>query len=137
MTSGPEDVESTRPHGVELIERERQRQMAVEKWTPEHDDEHVRGELLDAGLSYVLSAINVGHPAMLTPPSEWPWDEVSWKPSGDVVCDLVKAGALIAAEIDRLQRRAEMQAGMRMGADAEEPDPESPAGEGSAGSVQG
>lgn len=29
-----------------------------------------------------------------------------WEPTGDPVRDLVKAGAMIAAEIDRLQRRA-------------------------------
>lgn len=35
-------------------------------------------------------------------PDEWPWDPSWWKPSPDVVSNLVKAGALIAAEIDRL-----------------------------------
>jgi hypothetical protein len=34
----------------------------------------------------------------------WPWDNKYWKPSEDKVRNLVKAGALIAAEIDRLQR---------------------------------
>jgi hypothetical protein len=33
----------------------------------------------------------------------WPWDQKWWKPSDDPVKNLVKAGALIAAEIDRLQ----------------------------------
>lgn len=36
-------------------------------------------------------------------PSGWPFDPPSWKP-GDRVRELVKAGALIAAEIDRLIR---------------------------------
>jgi hypothetical protein len=35
----------------------------------------------------------------------WPWDPSWWKPSPDPIRNLVKAGALIAAEIDRLQRR--------------------------------
>jgi hypothetical protein len=35
----------------------------------------------------------------------WPWDAEWWKPSPDSVRNLVKAGALIAAEIDRLQRK--------------------------------
>lgn len=39
--------------------------------------------------------------------NEWPWDEASWKPDNDPVRTLVKAGALIAAEIDRELRRAE------------------------------
>jgi hypothetical protein len=33
----------------------------------------------------------------------WPWDMKWWKPSDDPIKNLVKAGALIAAEIDRLQ----------------------------------
>lgn len=37
----------------------------------------------------------------------WPWRDEDWKPSNDRVANLVKAGALIAAEIDRLQRSAE------------------------------
>jgi len=34
----------------------------------------------------------------------WPWEREAWKPSEDPIRNLVKAGALIAAEIDRLQR---------------------------------
>ena len=33
----------------------------------------------------------------------WPWDKKWWKPSDDPIKNLIKAGALIAAEIDRLQ----------------------------------
>lgn len=33
----------------------------------------------------------------------WPWDAKWWKPSDDPIKNLVKSGALIAAEIDRLQ----------------------------------
>lgn len=35
----------------------------------------------------------------------WPWSLNWWKPSSDPIKDLVKAGALIAAEIDRLQNQ--------------------------------
>jgi hypothetical protein len=35
---------------------------------------------------------------------DWPWSKKWWKPSSDPIRNLVKAGALIAAEIDRLQR---------------------------------
>ena len=51
--------------GAELIAVERRRQVAVdgEDYTAEHDDEHDKGELIDAGLSYIYAAINVGHPA--------------------------------------------------------------------------
>ncbi len=90
--------------GAELIAEERTRQIEVEGWTPQTDDRHQRGELLDAALSYSRVAINVGHPAMNNPPREWPWASCWWKPSPDKVRNLVKMGALIAAEIDRLQR---------------------------------
>jgi len=40
-------------------------------------------------------------------PTMWPWHQGWWKPSpNDRIRELVKAGALIAAEIDRLQRGA-------------------------------
>lgn len=34
----------------------------------------------------------------------WPFNRKEWKPSSDPIRNLVKAGALIAAEIDRLHR---------------------------------
>jgi hypothetical protein len=38
-------------------------------------------------------------------PKHWPWDLNSWKPSPDNrIKELVKAGALVVAEIERLQR---------------------------------
>ena len=39
-------------------------------------------------------------------PDDWPWSDKWWKPK-DKIRDLVRAGALIAAEIDRLQRLKE------------------------------
>ena len=35
-------------------------------------------------------------------PKSWPWEKSWWK-SGARLNDLIKAGALIAAEIDRMQ----------------------------------
>jgi hypothetical protein len=90
--------------GAELIAAERQRQIEVEGWTLEHDDiAHDTGALLEAARSYLWVAAppSLGRPA---PPTGWPWDRASWKPSVDPIRNLVKAGALIAAEIDRLQR---------------------------------
>lgn len=42
--------------GVELIAEERQRQMDVEGWTPEHDDKHQRDEMNIAARCYATSA---------------------------------------------------------------------------------
>jgi hypothetical protein len=87
--------------GVELITAERQRQVTQEGWTSEHDDEHRDGELCLAALCYAQSALYGKH--LLGRRALWPWGEVAWKPKSPVE-DLVRAGALIAAEIDRLQR---------------------------------
>lgn len=83
---------------------ERERQMAQEGWTPVHDDEHIAGELSDAAGCYALGQ-----------PIRWPWTEThplmgvmahhGWKPK-DLRSNLVRAGALILAEIERLDRKA-------------------------------
>lgn len=94
--------------GIERIAAERARQISVEGWTPENDDQYRTGELIDAGLSYAYGAINVTHPALEAVPKEWPWDPQWWKPSEDPVRNLEKAGALFAAEIDRILRIREI-----------------------------
>lgn len=88
--------------GVDLIAAERKRQVEVEGWTAEHDAEHRHFELTRAALCYAEAAWSqeMGlNPQM----GEWPWDRSSWRPSDDPIHNLAKAGALIAAEIDRLQ----------------------------------
>lgn len=93
--------------GTELIDDERARQIAKEGWTPEHDDEHDEGELSRAAACYATPTDHRRYYAsadpMTDPPADWPWDPEWWKPK-DRIRDLVRAGALIAAEIDRLQR---------------------------------
>lgn len=81
---------------------ERRRQVEAEGWTPEHDDEHARGEIALAAACYALSAVGVrgGDNAQLR---FWPWDDDWWRPSTPRR-DLIKAGALILAEIERLDR---------------------------------
>lgn len=101
--------------GVHRIHEERIRQTEAEGWTSEHDDGHADGDLASAARCYVWAASictlwrNEGHadgPSTLlaAPPSDWPWAPEWWKPSDDPIRNLEKAGALIAAEIDRLGR---------------------------------
>lgn len=93
--------------GAERIAAERQRQIEQEGWTPQHDDEHANGELLGAALAY---AVQVAQPAKGgRPVGWWPkrWAMSWWKPSEDPIRNLEKAGALIAAEIDRQLRARE------------------------------
>lgn len=80
---------------------ERQRQRSVEGWTTEHDDAYQNNELADAAACYAIHANNQG----FSTPAHWPWDPEWWKQSG-ARRDLVKAGALILAEIERIDRAA-------------------------------
>lgn len=89
--------------GVELIAAERERQIGL-GWQPSHDDEHTDMELSRAAGAYVFAAVLVNSGLNPNRPPEWPWEPKWWKPSDDPIRNLTKAGALIAAEIDRIQR---------------------------------
>jgi hypothetical protein len=92
------------PNGSEMIAQERDRQVRVEGWTTEHDDQHANDSLAIAGACYALRAYHAGNPSEVCGiPKEWPWEPQYWKPASRIRM-LVKAGALIAAEIDRLLR---------------------------------
>lgn len=91
---------------------ERRRQVSVEGWTPEHDDSHKNGDLALAAACYASNAASwlrhgqtMPHVKYrdLSPGSRWPWQAKWWKPTNERR-DLVKAAALILAEIERLDR---------------------------------
>lgn len=108
--------------GVALIAAERHRQLTVKGFTTEHDDAHRLGELASAGACYALLGTRwAGAEALvggsLVRDILWPFDSEDFKPAeypdppytanihrDRHIRDLVKAGALIAAEIDRLER---------------------------------
>lgn len=104
---------------IKAIAAERARQIEKEGWSPEHDDNHSRGELARAAACYALQAAQRSDE---TPYEDrpgrrrwrrthlvivrfWPWGWGWWKPV-DRQRDLEKAGALIAAELDRVIRAA-------------------------------
>lgn len=94
--------------GAELIAAERQRQIDAEGYGPGHDDDLTTCDLTLAGIAYAVDSLDP-HPLRRGDAywEWWPWSRESWKPTGDRVADLTKAGALIAAEIDReLRKRA-------------------------------
>jgi hypothetical protein len=97
--------------GALAIIAERRRQIEGEGWTAEHDDkQHETGELAMAGAAYVFGAVNAfGAFPGDKPPVFWPWSREWWKPQ-DYRRDLVRAGALILAEIDRHDRNRKPQA---------------------------
>ena len=104
---------------LELISMERTRQVFQEGFTPEHDDQYTGHELSLAAIAYAKHAaergwiigenprpdlgIGLDRYASEKAPDEWPWEKKWWKPTTPIR-DLVKAGALIVAEIERLQR---------------------------------
>lgn len=94
---------------IEKVAAERRRQIEVEGWTPEHDDLHGDGELAAAGACYAIKAAmpqNDFRFAIGYPPPYWPgWATKWWKPT-DRRRDLIKAAALIIAEIERIERAA-------------------------------
>lgn len=91
--------------GIELIAEERARQVAKEGWTPEHDDGHDDNELTMAAAAYALQGVFSSWHGV-EPRDFFPWVAEWWKPK-DRIRNLTRAGALIAAEIDRLQRAAD------------------------------
>lgn len=98
------------PTVLDEIVAERRRQVEVEGWTPEHDDaEHDAGEFAGAASAYALNAACVLHPLngtpMDQPPESWTFERAWWKPKSPRE-DLVRAGALILAEIEKMDREA-------------------------------
>jgi hypothetical protein len=88
------------------IENERLRQIAVEGWSPEHDDQHEDGELLRAAVFYYQYAARPDLPLAMRDdgaPVGWPWHARWWKPKG-TIRSLEIAGALARAEEDRRER---------------------------------
>lgn len=90
-------------NGIGLIAAERQRQIEVEGFRPHNDDSYVHDELIRAAIAYIEFRPGKRPDG---PPMGWPWNAEWWKPSDDLIRNYAKAGALIAAEIDRRQRLA-------------------------------
>lgn len=100
------------------IEAERARQIKQEGWSAEHDDYHTQGEIARAAAAYALGASYLLYDRQRrdflgewwcgehSPVRKlWPWEWQWFKPT-DNRRDLVKAGALIVAEIERIDRAA-------------------------------
>lgn len=92
-------------NGIDRISRERGRQVREEGFSKE-DDLHREDILAAAALCYVRTAYDVMviREADVAPihPKHWPMGYSEFKPTGDAIKDLSKAGALIAAAIDAI-----------------------------------
>lgn len=97
---------NTQTSALRDVIAERQRQVSEEGWTPEHDDEHDAGQMAVAAGCYALASfLNTRHSLNQIASRYWPWDWRWWKPKGQRE-DLIRAGALILAEIERIDRKA-------------------------------
>lgn len=103
--------------GAKLIAAERERQIVEEGYTAQHDAGHAPS-LVAAAVGYTVfqhvalqggmspeEAVDAG--GSIVPPG-WPWSSHFWKPTGDPIRDLTKAGALIAAALDSLIAESEV-----------------------------
>lgn len=93
---------SVRTAAVRDVLRERARQQKVEGWTLEHDDKHATGSMAVAAACYALE----GRHRDINARNLWRWTgwgSIWFKPK-DQRSNLIRAGALILAEIERLDR---------------------------------
>lgn len=99
MNIGPIEITD----GIAIIAAEWRKHRGHAGWNPPADN----GELAIAAACYVLAenARSYGRNHVDELPVKWPWPEEWWKPTpDDRIRELAKAGALIAAEIDRIKR---------------------------------
>lgn len=92
---------------VQDVVAERNRQISEEGWSPENDDDYRHHELAIAAACYAAPGAAEGFMPGEQPRGAildfWPWRRRFWKPK-DRRRDLVRAAALLIAEIERLDR---------------------------------
>jgi len=94
--------------GIEIISQERKRQIHFEGFDKAHDLKHGEDQLALAAAVYAIPADKRHKGPLSVTKTYWPFELYWFKPDetgtiGGRIKELAKAGALIAAEIDRLQ----------------------------------
>ena len=90
------------PQAARDVLVERQRQISAEGWTPERDDRYSSGDMASAAACYATQG-RYHYPEPGKPGPNWPWAAEWWKPA-DYRRNLIKAAALLLAEIERIDR---------------------------------
>lgn len=102
-------IEEIFSRGFDLIEAERTRQIVEEGWTPEHDQKlNYQKNLVLAAKAY-LDPQRQYMADVTSAPDVFPWERKWWKPKmqhglDGRISEIVKGGALILAEIDRVTK---------------------------------
>lgn len=111
LAPAQQDTKGEATDAVRDVLEERARQISVEGWTPESDDKYHCGDMASAAACYARQG-RYHFPEKGKPGPDWPWAAEWWKPS-TYRRNLEKAGALILAEIERIDRatQAERPAG--------------------------
>lgn len=92
-----------RANVVRDILKERIRQVVDEKFDSTHDDDQTNNSLSSAAACYAITERHyISKEIALR--ELWPWDNKWWKPK-DQRSNLIRAAALIIAEIERLDRK--------------------------------
>jgi|ERR1035437_4746537 hypothetical protein len=103
---------------VELIAAERTRQLGAEGYSYKYDDSHTNGELANFACCYALDPMGGDATNIIKTLKPFGWElkincnentSESWGSIQRRIKDLVKAGALLSAEIERLQRLSNSQ----------------------------
>lgn len=110
--------------GLELISEEYYREDREKRWDASWNDRHTKGELAMAAACYAIPPLyreempvkmgafdegwvscSLGEAEFFIPERLWPWTPIDWKPTPhNRRRELAKAGAFIAAELERLDR---------------------------------
>lgn len=83
---------------LQLVSDERDRQIITEGYDVQHDRNHHKNDLAYAAIAYALHAVGRARLAQ----DIWPFSPSSYKPKNRET-DLIRAAALIIAELDRTE----------------------------------
>lgn len=91
--------------GAQLIMEEQKRIIEVEGFTAENDKKYHNQELVRASICYLRRPFYAPHiQSGKNAPTDFPFKEGMWKPNNqNRIEELIKAGALLACEIDKLR----------------------------------
>ena len=82
---------------LRLIQAERENQIVSHGYSTTHDKMWERGELAQAAAVYAM-------PAQKRRVEDWPFEKFFYRPELSRVDELIKAAALIVAEIERISQ---------------------------------